>query len=96
MAGECVWVARSHHHIILTCTLERMLRMHRKRVVPPTFRLPAECHQPRLPGDWGQIRDPRKARLTGVGLFDRVHDQIGVAITNGIELHPVLAFEWLS
>ena len=73
-----------------------MFRMRQKRVVPPTFRLLADCPQPRLPGDWRQIRDPRKARLAGVGLFDRVHDQIGVAITNGIELHPVLAFEWLS
>lgn len=38
---------------------------------------------------------PRKARLTGVGFFDRVHGQLGVASTNGIELHPLLDFEWL-
>jgi hypothetical protein len=38
---------------------------------------------------------PRKARLTGVGFFDKVHGQLGVASTNGIELHPLLDFEWL-
>lgn len=31
------------------------------------------------------------ATLTGVGFFDRIHGQRGVA-PNGIELHPVLAF----
>ncbi|MFL5059031.1 MAG: hypothetical protein ACJ8DQ_03025 [Xanthobacteraceae bacterium] len=39
---------------------------------------------------------PRKARLTGVGFFDRVHGQLGVAPKNGIELHPLLGFEWLE
>jgi hypothetical protein len=33
-------------------------------------------------------------RVTGVGFFDRVHDQTGVAMKNGIELHPVLAIEF--
>jgi hypothetical protein len=37
----------------------------------------------------------RAARITGVGFFDRVHGQAGVASTNGIELHPVLGVEWL-
>jgi len=32
---------------------------------------------------------PTKVRLTGVGFFDRVHGQTGVAPT-GIELHPVI------
>jgi hypothetical protein len=32
-----------------------------------------------------------KATITGVGFFDLVHGQGGVA-TNGIELHPVLSF----
>src|SRR5204863_3319005 len=31
------------------------------------------------------------ATLTGVGFFDRIHGQRGVA-PNGIELHPVLSF----
>lgn len=37
---------------------------------------------------------PRKgsATITGVGFFDFLHNQIGVAETNGIELHPVLGF----
>jgi len=32
----------------------------------------------------------KSALATGVGFFDRVHDQTGVAMKNGIELHPVL------
>jgi len=38
---------------------------------------------------------PKKARITGVGFFDKVHGQLGVASFNGIELHPILDFEWL-
>ncbi len=37
---------------------------------------------------------PTKARLIGVGFFDRLHGQMGVA-PNGIELHPVLSVEWV-
>jgi hypothetical protein len=33
--------------------------------------------------------EPTAAVVTGVGFFDRVHDQMGVA-KNGIELHPIL------
>jgi hypothetical protein len=32
--------------------------------------------------------------VTGVGFFDRVHGQTGVALKNGIELHPILAIEF--
>ncbi|MSQ08110.1 MAG: hypothetical protein EXR44_02230 [Dehalococcoidia bacterium] len=32
------------------------------------------------------------ARITGVGFFDRIHGQRGVA-PNGMELHPVIGFE---
>ena len=38
---------------------------------------------------------PTRARITGVGFFDRVHGQTGVSQSNGIELHPVLKIEWL-
>ena len=37
---------------------------------------------------------PTRARITGVGFFDRVHGQMGVAQSNGIELHPILKVEW--
>lgn len=37
---------------------------------------------------------PTRARIVGVGFFDRVHGQTGVA-PNGIELHPVLGIEFL-
>lgn len=36
-----------------------------------------------------------RARLTGVGFFDKVHGQMGVSQSNGIELHPLLKIEWL-
>lgn len=39
---------------------------------------------------------PTRARITGVGFFDRVHGQMGVSQSNGIELHPVLKIEWLD
>jgi len=37
---------------------------------------------------------PIAVRITGVGFFDRLHGQMGVA-PNGIELHPVLDLELL-
>jgi hypothetical protein len=37
---------------------------------------------------------PRRARITGVGFFDRAHGATGAA-PNVIELHPVLKVEWL-
>jgi hypothetical protein len=37
---------------------------------------------------------PTRARLTGVGFFDRAHGATGAA-PNVIELHPVLKVEWL-
>lgn len=52
-------------------------------------------------GDVFDAMPPFKAKvpqtpvtITGVGFFDRVHDQTGVAMKNGIELHPVLAIEF--
>ena len=36
-----------------------------------------------------------RARNTGVGLFDKVHGQMGVSQPNGIELHPILKIAWL-
>jgi hypothetical protein len=38
---------------------------------------------------------PTKVRITGVGLFDSDHGQVGVARLNGIELHPTLKIELL-
>lgn len=36
-----------------------------------------------------------RARVTGVGFFDKVHGQNGVATLNGIELHSVLKVEFI-
>jgi hypothetical protein len=38
---------------------------------------------------------PTAARITGVGFFDKVHGQMGVAQFNGAELHPILKIEFL-
>lgn len=38
---------------------------------------------------------PTKVVIRGVGFFDRVHGQDGVALTNGIELHPVLSIRFV-
>jgi len=37
----------------------------------------------------------RRVRITGIGFFNKVHGQSGVA-PNGIELTPVLSIQWLS
>lgn len=36
-----------------------------------------------------------KVRITGVGFFDKIHGQKGVA-PNGIEIHPILKIEFLD
>jgi hypothetical protein len=57
--------------------------------VPPRFVRPRRIHPRRyLP----LIREG--IELTGVGFFDRVHGQMGVSQSNGIELHPILKVEW--
>lgn len=37
-----------------------------------------------------------RARLTGIGFFDILHGQTGVAQSNAIELHPILDVEFLD
>ncbi len=44
------------------------------------------------PGRYKRLAHPVRAALTGVGFFDFIHGQTGVA-PNGIELHPLLHFE---
>jgi hypothetical protein len=39
--------------------------------------------------------EPRRVKVTGVGFFDRIHGQMGVSPTNGIEIHPILKIEFL-
>jgi hypothetical protein len=38
---------------------------------------------------------PTRARITGVGFFDKVHGQTGVSQLNVIELHPILKIQFL-
>ncbi|HEV1994570.1 MAG TPA: hypothetical protein VGR03_09585, partial [Candidatus Acidoferrum sp.] len=61
---------------------------------PDTFCTPPEGSEQQMQPFKTQI-SPRRVRLTGVGLFDRVHNQTGVSQSNGIELHPILKIEWL-
>ncbi len=67
--------------------------------VPPDapFALPQSLTggmPPELPAFKTRIT-PTRARITGVGFFDKVHGQMGVSQFNGIELHPILKIEWL-
>jgi hypothetical protein len=44
------------------------------------------------PGRLTRLKEPVKARFIGIGFFDKLHRQTGVA-PNGIELHPVLSIQ---
>jgi hypothetical protein len=51
--------------------------------------------QSRLNPERAMKKVRQRARIIGVGFFDRVHGQAGVASGSGIELHPALGVEWL-
>ncbi len=62
--------------------------------LPASFLAPQEGMGFQIPLFKTQL-PPTRARITGVGFFDKVHGQMGVAQSNGIELHPILKIEWL-
>jgi hypothetical protein len=62
--------------------------------LPASFVTPMEGSGMQMPLFQTQVT-PTRARITGVGFFDKVHGQTGVSQSNGIELHPVLKIEWL-
>ncbi len=62
--------------------------------VPASFQTPKESAQQPLPAFKTKV-PATPARITGVGFFDKIHGQMGVALLNGIELHSVLKIEWL-
>jgi hypothetical protein len=62
--------------------------------VPASFRTSEGDERQAMPAFKTRV-PPTPARITGVGFFDKVHGQMGVALLNGIELHPVLKIEWL-
>ncbi len=64
------------------------------RVLPKSFATPPEGQEQTVPTFKTAVK-PTAVRITGVGFFDRVHDQTGVALLNGIEIHSVLKIEWL-
>ena len=45
-------------------------------------------------GAYKYLEPPTPAQLIGIGYFGRPHGQAGAA-RNGIELHPIIAFEWM-
>jgi hypothetical protein len=61
---------------------------------PASFQTPPEEQEATVPPFKTRV-SPTPARITGVGFFDRVHGQMGVSQSNGIELHPILQIEWL-
>ena len=62
--------------------------------LPPSFVTPESFELFEMPTFEAKVK-PTRARITGVGFFDRVHDQTGVSPLNGIELHPILKIEFL-
>jgi hypothetical protein len=62
--------------------------------LPPSFTTPESFELFEMPTFEAKVK-PTRARITGVGFFDRVHDQTGVSPLNGIELHPILKIEFL-
>jgi hypothetical protein len=62
--------------------------------LPSSFVTPSQGLEMTMPTFKTQV-PPTRARITGVGFFDKVHGQMGVSQANGIELHPVLLIEWL-
>ena len=62
--------------------------------VPRSFTTPKEGEAKPMPTFKTKVT-PTRARITGVGFFDKVHGQMGVSLLNGIELHPILKIEWL-
>lgn len=61
--------------------------------MPESFRTPAEGEAAQMPAFKTAVPST-PARVTGVGFFDRMHGQTGVA-PNVIELHPILKIEWM-
>ena len=62
--------------------------------MPESFVTPKAVSGIQMPLFQTQVT-PTRARITGVGFFDKVHGQTGVSQSNGIELHPILKIEWL-
>jgi len=62
--------------------------------LPMSFTTPAANEDVPMPVFRTKVK-PTSCRITGVGFFDRVHDQTGVSLLNGIELHPMLKIEFL-
>jgi len=62
--------------------------------VPASFETPKDDAQQAMPTFKTKV-PATPVRITGVGFFDKVHGQMGVALLNGIELHPILKIEWL-
>ena len=63
-------------------------------VVPASFGTPRDNAQQAMPTFRTKV-PATPVRITGVGFFDKVLGQMGVALFNGIELHPILKIEWL-
>ena len=61
--------------------------------MPPSFRTLPEGSEGSMPTFQTAVK-PTRARITGVGFFDRAHGATGAA-PNVIEIHPVLKIVWL-
>ena len=75
-------------------SVSEQLRRDMSALLPQSFETPPEGQENRMPAFQTRV-NPTLARITGIGFFDAVHGQTGVAQLNGIELHPVLKIQWL-
>jgi hypothetical protein len=64
------------------------------QALPESLTTPEEGKESTVPTFKTALPSTR-ARVTGVGFFDKVHGQNGVATLNGIELHSVLKVEFV-
>jgi len=63
---------------------------HRDEMTAARLAIESACHDSHLSTGFHHLMGD--ATITGVGFFDKKHNQTGIAL-NGIELHPVLSFE---
>ena len=63
--------------------------MDKKRMAEARAAIMEDCKSVKLNGEFRRLLGT--ASITGIGFFDKIHNQIGVA-DNGIELHPVVRF----
>jgi len=74
---------------IAACVPAGASAKNKKRMADARAAIMADCKSVKLSSTFRRLRGT--ASITGIGFFDKIHNQTGVA-DNGIELHPVVRF----